>query len=157
MRIGFAKGQCFQFGVKELWRDGKGRGLSELVGWVRHLSQCLREFVPERRGIHASMYAWFCFNGLAINPDQSEAILFGSWQRLRDFPLLASIDLAGTAVPLSDTVKTVLGQNGTDKMVWTKWYTDKMSLDKMVWTKWYGKNGTNFYFLYTLIQLNSMC
>src|SRR6218665_3677267 len=37
---------------------------------------------------------------------------------------------------------TVLGQNGsgqncTDKMVWTKWYTDKMSLDKMVWTKWY--------------------
>src|SRR6218665_3312911 len=30
-----------------------------------------------------------------------------------------------------------------DKMVWTKWYTDKMSLDKMVWTKWYGQNGTN--------------
>src|SRR6218665_2019826 len=26
--------QCFQFGVKELWSDGKGRGLSELVGWV---------------------------------------------------------------------------------------------------------------------------
>jgi len=35
------------------------------------------------------------------------------------------------------------GQNGTDKMVWTKWYTDKMSLDKMVWTKWYGQNGTD--------------
>ena len=35
--------------MKELWRDGKGRGLSELVGWVRHLSQCWREFVPERR------------------------------------------------------------------------------------------------------------
>src|SRR6218665_443223 len=37
------------------------------------------------------------------------------------------------------------GQNGTDKMVWTKWYTcmDKMSLDKMAWTKWYGQNGTN--------------
>ena len=33
------------------------------------------------------------------------------------------------------------GQNGTDKMVWTKWYTDKMVLDKMVWTKWYGQNG----------------
>ena len=30
------------------------------------------------------------------------------------------------------------GQNGTDKMVWTKWYTDKMVLDKMVRTKWYG-------------------
>src|SRR6218665_629504 len=38
------------------------------------------------------------------------------------------------------------GQNGTDKMVWTKWYTDKMVLDKMVWTKWYGQNGTILYF-----------
>jgi len=36
------------------------------------------------------------------------------------------------------------GQNGTDKMVWTKWYTDKMLLDKMVWTKWYGQNGSSF-------------
>src|SRR6218665_3231019 len=35
----------------------------------------------------------------------------------------------------------VLGQKGTDKMVWTKWYTDKMVLDTMVWTKWYGQNG----------------
>src|SRR6218665_3618051 len=30
------------------------------------------------------------------------------------------------------------GQNGTDKMVWTKWHTDKMALDKMIWTKWHG-------------------
>ena len=35
------------------------------------------------------------------------------------------------------------GQNGTDKMVWTKWYTDKMVLDKMVRTKWYGQSGTD--------------
>src|SRR6218665_3638961 len=35
------------------------------------------------------------------------------------------------------------GQNGTDKMVWTKWYTDKMVLDKMVQTKWYRQNGTD--------------
>src|SRR6218665_4144745 len=35
------------------------------------------------------------------------------------------------------------GQNGTDKMVWTKWYTDKMALDKMVWRKWHGQNGTD--------------
>ena len=26
-------------------------------------------------------------------------------------------------------------QNGMDKIVWTKWYTDKMVLNKMVWTK----------------------
>src|SRR6218665_3466701 len=37
------------------------------------------------------------------------------------------------------------GQNGTDKMVWTKWYTGKMVWDKMVWTKWYGQNGSNFW------------
>src|SRR5678815_2603182 len=53
------------------------------------------------------MYAWFCFNGLAINPNKSEAILFGSGQRLRSFPSLSSVDLAGTAVPLLDTVKTL--------------------------------------------------
>ena len=29
-----------------------------------------------------------------------------------------------------------------DKMVRTKWYTDKMALDKMVWTKWHEQNGT---------------
>ena len=39
--------------MKELWRDGKRRGSSELVGWVRYLSQCWREFVPERRGSYA--------------------------------------------------------------------------------------------------------
>ena len=48
------------------------------------------------------------------------------------------------------------GQNGTDKMVWTKWYTDKIVLDKMVRTKWYGQNGTILYFVYILIQLNSI-
>src|SRR6218665_2414933 len=34
-------------------------------------------------------------------------ILFGSWQRLRAFPLLSSIDLAGTAIPLSDILLTL--------------------------------------------------
>src|SRR6218665_1102218 len=55
----------------------------------------------------------------------------------------------GKHLPTNNTVILILhchhavtgqngsGQNGTDKMVWTKWYTDKMVLDKMVWTKWY--------------------
>src|SRR6218665_3877040 len=55
------------------------------------------------------------------------------------------------------SLQMVTGQNGTDKMVWTKWYTDKMVLDKMVSTKWYRQIGTILYFVYTLIQLNSMC
>ena len=36
-----------------------------------------------------------------------------------------------------------IGQNATDKMVWTKRFTDKMVLDKMVQIKWYGQNGTD--------------
>src|SRR6218665_3639792 len=54
------------------------------------------------------MHAWFCFNGLAINPHTSEAILFDSWQRLRaSLCSLYSVDFADTAVPHSDTVKTL--------------------------------------------------
>ena len=59
---------------------------------------------------------------------------------------------AVSGAPLRVTGQNGSGQNGTDKMiwtkwytdkmVWTKWYTDKMALDKMVWTKWYGQNGT---------------
>ena len=43
-----------------------------------------------------------------------------------------------------------------DKMVRTKWYTDKIVLNKMVWTKWYGQNGTILYFVNILILLNSI-
>lgn len=52
----------------------------------------------------SSLYAWFCFNGLDINPEKSEAILFGSHQRLRSLSSLPSIDFPGTTVPLSDTL-----------------------------------------------------
>src|SRR6218665_2786272 len=39
------------------------------------------------------------------------------------------------------------GQNGTDKMLWTTCYTDKIALDKMDRTKLYGQNGTILYFV----------
>src|SRR6218665_2023295 len=74
----------------------RGDNILDVLAAKLKLEECL-----------SSMYAWFCFNGLAIKPDKSEAILFSLWQRLRAFPLLSSIDLAGTAVPLSDTVKTL--------------------------------------------------
>jgi len=39
------------------------------------------------------------------------------------------------------------GQNGTDKMVWTKWYGQngigQNGMDKMVRTKWYDQNITD--------------
>ena len=77
---------------------------------------------------------------------------------------MCSVDGIGLGMPAhtlewfvttgSDTVtgQNGSGQNGTDKMAWTKWYTDKMVLDKMVRTKWYGQNGTILYFLYTLFN-----
>ena len=33
--IGFVEEQCSQFGVKELWRDSKGCGFGEFIGWFR--------------------------------------------------------------------------------------------------------------------------
>src|SRR6218665_2508228 len=35
IRKGFVEKQCFKSGVKELWRDSKGWGFDEFVGWVR--------------------------------------------------------------------------------------------------------------------------
>jgi len=34
-----------------------------------------------------------------------------------------------------------IGQNGMDKIIWTKWCMDRMVLDKIVWTQLYGQNG----------------
>src|SRR6218665_662295 len=65
-------------------------------------------------------------------------------------------EYTNTSMTRSVTRQNGIGHNGTDKMVWTKWYTDKMVLDKMVWTKWYGQNGTISYLVYILIKLNSI-
>ena len=46
--IGFIEEQCFQFGVKELWRDSNRWGFGEFLGWVRYLLQCWWEFVKKR-------------------------------------------------------------------------------------------------------------
>ena len=49
-------------------------------------------------------------NGLCLNPTKSDAVLFGTQQRLRAFPHITSINIAGSVVHLSDTVAT-LGVN----------------------------------------------
>jgi hypothetical protein len=56
----------------------------------------------------SSLQAWFCLNGMALNPDKSEAILLGTTQRAHSYTHLTSVDVAGCSVPLSDHVK-VLG------------------------------------------------
>ena len=39
--------------------------------------------------------------------------------------------------------QNVIGQDGMDKMVLTKWYGQHAIQTKCYWTRWYGKNGTD--------------
>ena len=50
---------------------------------------------------------WFCVNGLALNPDKSEAIWLSTYQRSRTLPPHKSVDVAGTRVQTTDTLKTL--------------------------------------------------
>ncbi len=57
----------------------------------------------------AALHRWFSQNGLVINPDKSEAVLFATAQQTRIAPFpLEEVNVAGCSVPLSDSVK-ILG------------------------------------------------
>jgi len=45
---------------------------------------------------------------MALNPDKSDAVIIGTHQRSSSYSSLASVDIAGSAVPLADHMK-VLG------------------------------------------------
>jgi len=45
---------------------------------------------------------------MALNPDKSEAILVGTRQQAHSYPNLASVNVAGSEIPLADHVK-ILG------------------------------------------------
>jgi len=57
--------------------------------------------------LHA-LQSWFCLNGMSLNPDKSDAILFGTCQRPRTFVSVRSVDVAGCSVSLYDSIK-ILG------------------------------------------------
>ena len=63
---------------------------------ISHLETCL-----------STLHSWLCFNGLSLNPDKSEAILFGTHQRLRTFPATPSIHISDTEVELSDQITSL--------------------------------------------------
>ena len=48
---------------------------------------------------------WFTENSLLLNPTKTEAVLFGTGQRLRQVPSIQGVDVAGTSVKFSDDVK----------------------------------------------------
>ena len=56
----------------------------------------------------STFHTWFCYNGLALNPDKSEAIVFGITQRSRFFPITSTVNVAGTLVQISNQVR-ILG------------------------------------------------
>ena len=55
----------------------------------------------------SSLHACFRLNDFALNPDKSDAIIFGTWQRSHTLPSIASIDVAGCTVPFSSNVKII--------------------------------------------------
>ena len=56
----------------------------------------------------STLHTWFCYNGLALNPDKSEAIMFGTTQRSRSLPITSTVNVAGTLVQISNQVR-ILG------------------------------------------------
>jgi len=55
-----------------------------------------------------SLHIWFCENDMALNPNKSVTILFGTPQRLKFLSGLKSVNVSGTVISLSDKIK-ILG------------------------------------------------
>jgi hypothetical protein len=53
------------------------------------------------------LHSWFSDNGLCLSPSKSEAILFGTQERLHHFPYIPSINILGSLVSLSDKISTL--------------------------------------------------
>ncbi len=57
---------------------------ADLASSITSLTSCL-----------LALQTWFCQNGMALNPDKTEAILFGTRQRLLSFSDLSSVNAHG--------------------------------------------------------------
>ena len=53
----------------------------------------------------SALQGWFLHNGLALNPDKTEAICFGTLGRRKSLAHLTSLQLSGVSVQLSDHIK----------------------------------------------------
>src|SRR6218665_361768 len=98
--------------------------------------------------MHLSLFTTFCPPNILVCPPN----IFGKSTtvvRIQYKMLYFVIELLGV------TGQNGSGQNGTDKMVRTKWYGQngigQNGTDKMVWTKWY-----NFIFCvhFNLVEFN---
>jgi hypothetical protein len=64
-------------------------------------------FVSQLETCLLQLHQWLCQNGLCLNPDKSDAIVFGTSKRLATLPKIASLCVAGTDVTLSNKIKTL--------------------------------------------------
>ena len=88
---------------------------SELSQWLCHADRTINIVVDiiiiviiisaESRCIWPQ---WFCLNGMALNPDKSDAIPLCTHQRSSGYTSLGCVDVAVCSVPLSHHIK-VLG------------------------------------------------
>ena len=56
-------------------------------------------------GCSEAVLTWFLQNALLLNPDKTEAIIFGMRQRLASIQMSAGVSVAGTVVHFAETVK----------------------------------------------------
>jgi len=61
------------------------------------------------------MSVWLCVNGMALNPDRSEAIFRGTCRQraVHSYSNLAAINITGCEIPLADHIKIL----GVDKIL----------------------------------------
>ena len=67
---------------------------SDSTDGSRRLEKCVIE-----------LHAWFLSNGLALNPDKTDAIIFGNHRLLQALDTISHINVAGVYVQLSGEVK----------------------------------------------------
>jgi len=67
----------------------------------------LSDSVSSLNSCLSGLHYWFSVHGMSLNPSKSEAILFGTQQRLRTFPNLPSVEFNGTILHLADKIRTL--------------------------------------------------
>ena len=54
-----------------------------------------------------AVYQWLLHNSLALNPEKSEAAIFGTWQRVKPLKDLFTVNVAGAPINLSEDIKSL--------------------------------------------------
>jgi hypothetical protein len=61
--------------------------------------------IEQLQSCFSTLQGWFLYNGLALNPDKTEAICFGTPGRRKSLSYLTSVQLSDVSVNLSDHIK----------------------------------------------------